>query len=147
MKHNIQDLICFLGLQKKKYGRDCNKANKKKINIFLKNVEADLIFSSGYPYIIPKNVLIKKKIFLNSHPGLLPKYKGRKSIPHAYYNEEKYIGCTVHYINENIDDGKIIYQKRANIKNLKLNEVYQLIFSKIEPQVVKRSLKKVFKSI
>ena len=75
---------------------------------------------------------------------MLPKYKGKKSILNAYNNNEKYIGCTSHYINENIDDGKMIYQKSVNIQNLELSEIYQLVFSKLEPKVIEKSLEKIF---
>ena len=122
----------------------CNKKNEKKINIFLKNSNSKLILSSGYPFKIPRNVLTGNKIFINSHPGVLPKYKGKKSILNAYNNNEKYIGCTSHYINENIDDGKMIYQKSVNIQNLELSEIYQLVFSKPEPKVIEKSLEKIF---
>lgn len=124
-----------------------NKKNCKKINIFLKNSDADLILSSGYPFKIPKNILMSKKIFINSHPGYLPKYKGKKSIPDAYKKNEKYIGCTVHYINEKIDDGKIISKKSVNIEGLRLDEVYNLVFSKLEPEVIKESLNKIINTL
>ena len=52
-----------------------DKKNKMKIFNFIKNTEAKLIFSSGFPYKIPKKYIDFKKIFINSHPSLLPKYK------------------------------------------------------------------------
>ena len=60
---------------------------------------------------------------------------------------EKYIGCTVHYINEKIDDGKIISKKSVNIEGLRLDEVYNLVFSKLEPEVIKESLNKIINTL
>ena len=48
---------------------------------------------------------------LNIHPSLLPLFKGLNAQKQAIENKAKYSGCTVHYVNENIDDGEIIDQK------------------------------------
>ena len=53
-----------------------DKKNKMNIFNFIKNTDAKLIFSSGFPYKIPKKFIDYKKILINSHPSLLPKYKG-----------------------------------------------------------------------
>ncbi len=53
---------------------------------------------------------------INIHPSLLPKYKGLNTHKRAIKNKDKYSGCTVHYVNSKIDDGKIIIQKKVRIK-------------------------------
>jgi folate-dependent phosphoribosylglycinamide formyltransferase PurN len=55
-----------------------------------------------------------KKI-LNIHPSLLPKYKGLNTFQRALKNKEKLTGCTVHYVNNKLDSGKIILQKKIYI--------------------------------
>ena len=51
---------------------------------------------------------------LNIHPSLLPKYKGLNTHQRAISNnEEKYSGCTVHYVNSKLDSGKIILTKKS----------------------------------
>ena len=52
---------------------------------------------------------------LNIHPSLLPKYKGLKTHQRVISNNEKYSGCTVHFVNSRLDSGKIILQKRVKI--------------------------------
>ena len=52
---------------------------------------------------------------LNIHPSLLPKYKGLNTHKRAIANNEKFSGCTVHYVNDKIDSGKIILQKKVKI--------------------------------
>ena len=48
---------------------------------------------------------------INIHPSLLPKYKGLNTHRRVIENKEKYTGCTVHYVNNKLDSGKIISQK------------------------------------
>ena len=121
-----------------------NKHNKEEINSFLTNSSAKLIFSSGYPFILPKKLIsIKKKIFINSHPSILPKYKGRKCIKRAYENNEDLYGCTLHYMSENVDSGKIISQQEVILKNYSLEKIYQYLFSICEVEVIEKGLKKI----
>ena len=51
-----------------------------------------------------------KKI-INIHPSLLPKFKGLNTFERILKNDEKKTGCTVHYVNEKLDNGKNIVQK------------------------------------
>ena len=52
---------------------------------------------------------------LNIHPSLLPKYKGLKTHERAIKNNDKFSGCTVHFVNSKLDSGKIILKKRVKI--------------------------------
>ena len=63
---------------------------------------------------ILSNNFIKKfkgKI-LNIHPSLLPKYKGLNTHERVIKNNERYSGCTVHFVSSKLDSGKIILQKK-----------------------------------
>tara|TARA_B100001057_G_scaffold500475_1_gene615770 strand:+ start:8681 stop:9214 length:534 start_codon:yes stop_codon:yes gene_type:complete len=124
-----------------------NKKNKSAVFSTIKKSNVKLIFSSGFPFILPKYLLDKKnnKIYLNSHPSYLPKYKGRKCISRAFMNKEKYYGVTVHHISKRVDSGKIIYQEKKLLKNYNLKRIYSYIFSKLEPRVIKKSLIKIKK--
>ena len=67
--------------------------------------------------IISKNFIKDfKNQVLNIHPSLLPKYKGLNTHQRAIKNNEKFSGCTVHYVNSKLDSGKIILQKKVKIK-------------------------------
>ena len=52
---------------------------------------------------------------INIHPSLLPKYKGLNTHQRALDNNEKYSGCTVHFVNSKLDAGKKILQKKVKI--------------------------------
>ncbi len=120
-----------------------NKQNIKEIDLLLLNSNVDLIFSSGYPFILSKNIINSNKLFINSHPSYLPDYKGRKCIKRAFDNREEFYGCTLHYMSENVDAGKIIYQQKISLKNFSLDKIYQYIFSKLEVEVIDKGLKKI----
>ena len=68
--------------------------------------------------ILSKNFIrrFKGKI-INIHPSLLPRYKGLNTFKRALKNKDKFTGCTVHYVDEKLDNGRIIIKKRVNIKN------------------------------
>ena len=86
---------------------------EKKILILLKKEKISFICLAGFMKILSKN-FIKKfdgKI-INIHPSLLPKYKGLKTHLRAITNKDKFAGCTVHYVTEKLDSGKIILQKK-----------------------------------
>ena len=89
-----------------------------KISINNMPFKPDVICVAYYNFIIPKDVIsfCSKKIF-NIHPSLLPKYRGCSSITWALINNEKYTGFTYHYIDENIDTGNIILQKKIKIND------------------------------
>ena len=78
----------------------------------LKRYDISLICLAGYMKIISKNFikLFGKKI-INIHPSLLPKFKGLNTFSRVIKNKEIKSGCTVHFVNEKIDNGKIIVQK------------------------------------
>ena len=53
---------------------------------------------------------------INIHPSLLPNYKGLNTHKRVIANNEKYTGCTVHFVSPNLDSGKIIMQKKIKVK-------------------------------
>ena len=82
----------------------------------LKNSKINLVCLAGFMKILSRNFIkrFKGKI-INIHPSLLPKYKGLNTHQKAINNNEKYSGCTVHFVNSKLDSGKIILQKKVKI--------------------------------
>ena len=91
---------------------------ENKILIKLKKYKIEIICLAGYMKIISKKFIKKfgKKI-INIHPSLLPKFKGLNTFSRILKNKENKSGCTVHFVNENLDSGKIIVQKRFYISS------------------------------
>ena len=66
--------------------------------------------------ILSKNFINKfNGKILNIHPSLLPKYKGLNTHQRVIDNNEKFSGCTVHFVNSKLDSGKIILQKKVKV--------------------------------
>ncbi len=74
----------------------------------------DLIILAGYMRVI-KNPSAFPAPIINVHPSLLPKYKGLNAVEQAMEAGESVTGCTVHYVNEELDGGEVIIQEEVPI--------------------------------
>jgi phosphoribosylglycinamide formyltransferase-1 len=88
---------------------------------FLKEKNVDFIVLAGFLLKVPENILKEypDKI-INIHPALLPKYGGKGMYgSHVHEavaaNKESESGITIHYVNENYDEGQIIFQAKCKI--------------------------------
>tara|TARA_B100000787_G_scaffold148562_1_gene120089 strand:+ start:887 stop:1465 length:579 start_codon:yes stop_codon:yes gene_type:complete len=92
------------------------KKAEKNILILLKKKKIEFICLAGFMKILSKEFIkrFSGKI-INIHPSLLPKYKGLNTHSKAIKNKDKFTGCTVHYVTEKLDSGKIILQKKIKI--------------------------------
>ncbi|UKI40221.1 MAG: hypothetical protein L6V95_08295 [Candidatus Melainabacteria bacterium] len=120
-KHNLH----FVLVTNNKHAYAIKRAKRLKIkhffvehenlSNFLTQNKFDLCVLSGYMRIVEKNSLATST-FINIHPSLLPNYKGKNAIKRIYkdksYNSS---GISIHYVNEFVDDGKIIFQKKSNL--------------------------------
>ena len=173
---NLEKLVKFSFLKKSPININliiCNKSNakglryskkykiKKKIFFFkrkttdenkilkyLKKDRIQLICLAGFMKILSKNFIknFKGKI-LNIHPSLLPKYKGLNTHERVIRNNEKFSGCTVHYVNTSLDSGKIILQKKVRVTK---NDTPKSLAKKILKQehlIYPRSLIKLFSNL
>ncbi|MEQ9309735.1 MAG: methionyl-tRNA formyltransferase [Balneolaceae bacterium] len=96
----------------------------------LKALEPDLFVVVAFR-ILPKNLLkIPKKGSVNLHASLLPKYRGAAPIHWAVMNGEEETGCTIFFLDEDVDTGKIIKQKKISIgDNETTGEVYERLMN------------------
>ena len=99
---------------------------ENKILIKLKIYKINLILLAGYMKILSKRFIrLYGKPIINIHPSLLPKFKGLNTFEKVLQKKEKKTGCTVHFVNEKLDAGKIILKKsfyissKDNISSLK----------------------------
>ena len=90
-----------------------HKDEDKMIEMF-KVWNVDLIILAGYMRVL-KNPSAFPCPIINVHPSLLPKYKGLNVVERAMEAGEKVTGCTVHYVNEELDGGEIILQGEVPI--------------------------------
>jgi len=93
-----------------------NKIAEKNILIILKKKKIKFICLCGFMRIITNNFIKKfNGKIINIHPSYLPKYKGLNTSARALANNEKFSGCTVHYVTAKLDSGRIIMQKKIKI--------------------------------
>tara|TARA_B100001094_G_scaffold5097_1_gene4627 strand:- start:40 stop:579 length:540 start_codon:yes stop_codon:yes gene_type:complete len=90
-----------------------HKDEDRMIELF-KVWRVDLIILAGYMRVIKDPDAFPAPI-INVHPSLLPKHKGLHAIEQAIDSGDEETGCTVHYVNEELDGGEIILQGKVPI--------------------------------
>lgn len=76
-----------------------------------------LVLLAGYMKILGKTLLTAYKgRILNIHPALLPSFPGLHAQEQAFKHGVKVAGCTVHFVDEELDGGPIILQKCVEVK-------------------------------
>ncbi len=84
----------------------------EKLLEILKEKETDLVLLAGYLRIISDSVINEyKNRIINIHPSLLPSFKGLNAQKQAVDYGVKFTGCTVHFVEPDLDAGPIILQK------------------------------------
>ena len=121
------------------------KESEKKILTLLNERKIKFICLAGFMKIL-SNKFIKKfngKI-VNIHPSLLPKYKGLNTHRKVIENNEKFSGCTVHYVTAQLDSGKIILQKQVKINKTDTEKTLKRKILKEEHKLYPKAIKKIF---
>ena len=87
----------------------------------LNDIHPDLIVLAGFMWKVPEKIIdaFPKRI-VNIHPALLPNYGGKGMYGEHVHravieNREKQSGITIHYVNENYDEGAIILQATCEV--------------------------------
>ncbi len=123
----------------------------------LKNLQVDIIVLAGFLWLIPQNLLkaFPNKI-INIHPALLPKYGGKGMYGDFVHqavltNRDAESGITIHFVNENFDEGEIIHQARFKIEKGDDLEMLKFKGQQLEhhhfPRIIEHLLKKMKSSI
>ena len=89
------------------------------ITAVLKEHRVDLVLLIGFMRILsPEFCRVWQDRILNVHPSLLPKYAGGMDInvhEEVLKNKDTETGCTIHFVNEVVDAGPILIQKKCNV--------------------------------
>jgi phosphoribosylglycinamide formyltransferase 1 len=98
------------GLEREAYDRQVVAA--------LQESQVDLICLAGYMRLLsPYFVAAFPNRILNIHPSLLPSFPGLESQRQALEYGVKFAGCTVHFVDENLDAGPIVLQAIVEVKD------------------------------
>ncbi|RDY59692.1 phosphoribosylglycinamide formyltransferase [Flagellimonas nanhaiensis] len=116
----------------------------------LKSLKPDLIVLAGFLWKVPISIIaVFPNQIINIHPALLPKYGGKGMYGEKVHqavkeNMETETGITIHYVNENYDEGAIIFQAKTELTihdsaETIANKVHQLEYEHF-PVVIEKLL-------
>ena len=119
----------------------------------LKNLQVDVIVLAGFLWLVPPALLraFPNKI-INIHPALLPKYGGKGMYGDHIHKAvlaagEEESGITIHFANEEFDEGEILHQSKFKIDAGDTLEVIKFKIQQLEhhhfPRVIENLLKKM----
>tara|TARA_B110000444_G_scaffold10536_1_gene9027 strand:- start:1506 stop:2069 length:564 start_codon:yes stop_codon:yes gene_type:complete len=95
--------------------------NKGAVTTVLKKSGVCLIVLAGFLLKIPKSIIMSyNNKIINIHPSLLPLYGGkgmygRRVHEAVYKSKDRYTGMTIHFVNEEYDEGDIIFQAKSKL--------------------------------
>ncbi|MFH0817086.1 MAG: phosphoribosylglycinamide formyltransferase [Candidatus Micrarchaeota archaeon] len=87
----------------------------------LDEAKVDLVVLAGYMRIIRDTGFLKAYLskIINIHPSLLPAFPGAHAQKDAFEHGAKVSGYTIHFVDDGLDSGPIIYQEAVDISNCK----------------------------
>lgn len=98
-------------------------ASREELDDNIKNLldkyEVELVVLAGYMLLIKGKSLLEKYKIINIHPALLPAFPGEDAQKQAFDYGVKISGVTIHFVDETLDGGPIIYQEAVDIRGCK----------------------------
>jgi phosphoribosylglycinamide formyltransferase-1 len=113
----------------------------------LRTIKPDLIVLAGFLLKIPKEITDEFRT-VNVHPALLPKYGGKgmygmnvhKAVIDSFDIES---GITIHWVNENYDEGQIIEQFKCSVSSLDTPETLAIKIQNLERDYFPKTISKI----
>ena len=122
------------GLEREAYDRQVVAA--------LREAKVDLICLAGYMRLLsPYFVAAFPQRILNIHPSLLPSFPGLESQKQALEYGVKFAGCTVHFVDENLDAGPIIIQAVVPVEDADTEDALSARILKEEHRIYSEAVK------
>ncbi len=122
----------------------CHNVNSPDFIEMLKQKSVDVIINQAHSILSKDFLQIPKVGCINRHAALLPKYRGRLAPFWAYLHGEAESGLSIHFIDEKVDNGKIIVQKRVPIKRFDtVDTLLDRIFLDVAPGAMLEALESI----
>ncbi|MEL6566903.1 MAG: phosphoribosylglycinamide formyltransferase [Pseudomonadota bacterium] len=97
------------------FGKD-REAFEREVDAALRAAGAQFVALAGFMRVLtPWFVARWRRRLINIHPSLLPDYKGLNTHARAIADGRKEAGCSVHYVNDGVDEGEVIAQARVPV--------------------------------
>ena len=130
--------------------RHCNSRldHDKLVINKLEELSVELVVMAGWMRIVGEELINKfKNRLINIHPSLLPSFKGVDAIQQAIDNRVKITGCTVHYVQKEVDSGSIIIQAAVPLNEDDSKETVNKRIQDMEHIILPLAISKVAKVI
>ena len=124
------------------------------INLYkkLQNAEVDFIILAGFLLRLP-TIMVEKypNHIINIHPSLLPKYGGRGMYGDTVHkavlkNKEIESGISIHFVNQNYDEGELILQEKCSVSSNETLETLAAKIHQLERKHLPLTIEKILKS-
>ena len=114
----------------------------------LEDLSVELVVMAGWMRIVGEEIINRfENRLINIHPSLLPSFKGVDAIQQAIDNRVTITGCTVHYVQKEVDSGSIIIQAAVPVKEDDSKKALKLRIQKMEHIILPLAIAKVAKNI
>ena len=130
--------------------RDCNSRleHDKLVMNKLEELSVELVVMAGWMRIVGEEIINRfKNRLINIHPSLLPSFKGVDAIQQAIDQRVTITGCTVHYVQKEVDSGSIIIQAAVPVKEEDNKEALKGRIQKMEHIILPLAIAKVANKI
>ena len=126
--------------------RDCNSRSEHDMLVLkkLEELSVELVVMAGWMRIVGEEIIKRfKNRLINIHPSLLPSFKGFDAIQQAMDKRVTITGCTVHYVQKEVDSGSIIIQAAVPLKEKDSKETLKKRIQDMEHIILPLAIAKV----
>tara|TARA_Y100001968_G_C19139378_1_gene610659 strand:+ start:57 stop:755 length:699 start_codon:yes stop_codon:yes gene_type:complete len=130
--------------------RECNSRldHDRLVMKKLEELSVELVVMAGWMRIVGEELINRfNNRLINIHPSLLPSFKGVDAIQQAIEQKVTITGCTVHYVQEEVDSGAIIIQAAVPLKEQDSKETLKKRIQEMEHIILPIAIAKVAKKI
>jgi len=130
--------------------RDCQTRLEHDMLVLkkLEDLSVELIVMAGWMRIVGEEIINRfKKRLINIHPSLLPSFKGVDAIQQAIDKKVTITGCTVHYVQKEVDSGSIIIQAAVPLKEIDSKDSLKKRIQDMEHIILPIAIAKVAKQL
>jgi len=114
----------------------------------LQSAEVEVVVLAGFMRVLKEQMLAAfPRRIVNIHPSLLPKFPGLEAWKQALAANEKWTGVTVHYVDEKVDHGDVIAQRKVPVMPGDTPESLHARIQEVEHMLYPEALEQVFREL
>ncbi len=130
--------------------RNCKSRSEHDMLVMnkLEELSVELVVMAGWMRIVGEELINRfNNRLINIHPSLLPSFKGIDAIQQAMEKRVTITGCTVHYVQKEVDSGSIIIQAAVPLKGKDTKETLKKRIQDMEHIILPLAIAKVAKKM